>query len=216
MHYIQQYILDTLVFSEFLRNRDMRPPRVESNLYQYHLKELQKDGYIKKQDGLYTLSKKGLKYAGSHSTTLKKPRQQPTVLAITFIEDGAGNILIRTKQRQPFIGMKSLFMGKMHLDETVIETSQREFTEKTGGKPEGLRFEQFATAHVVVRQEDCIISDYIGLLVRVVVPTDAPTGPDAMFMDPSTDILSLSPGIRQLLDMYANGDTFGEHLIEIQ
>lgn len=63
MHYIKQYILDKLVFAEYLRNRDMRPPGVESNLYQYHLKELLKDGYIKKLETGYTLSKKGLQYA---------------------------------------------------------------------------------------------------------------------------------------------------------
>ncbi len=216
MHYIQQYILDKLVFSKFLRNRDMRPPRVESNLYQYHLKELQKDGYIKKIDGLYTLSKKGLKYAGSHSTTLKKPRQQPTVLAVTFIEDPSGNVLVRTKQRQPFIGMQSLFMGKMHLDETVVDTARREFVEKTGGAADGLCFEQFATAHIVIKQEDCIISDFIGLLVLVQVAADTPTGPDATFTNPASDIPNLSPGIRQLLDMYTNGDSFGEYTIEMQ
>jgi len=216
MHYIKQYILDKLIFAEYLRNRDMRPPNVESNLYQYHLKELQKEGYVKKTELGYTLSKKGLKYASQHSTYLKKLRPQPTVLTIVFVENAQGQVLIRTKQRQPFIGTQTLLMGKMHLNETVIEQARREFIEKTDPF-EGvndLEFNQFATAHIVITQADCVITDYIALLVRVLVP-DAVTAPNAVFMDPASAIGSLTPGIRELLDMYCNGDTFAEFLVAI-
>lgn len=216
MHYIKQFILDKLIFAEYLRNRDMRPPNVESNLYQYHLKELQKEGYVKKTEQGYTLSKKGLKYASQHSTVLKKLRPQPTVLTIVFVENAQGQVLIRTKQRQPFIGTQTLLMGKMHLNETVIEQARREFIEKTHpfDGVDDLQFNQFATAHIVITQADCVITDYIALLVRVLVPDDV-TAPNAVFMDPVIAIDSLTPGIRELLDMYCNGDTFAEFLVAI-
>ena len=216
MHYIKQYILDKLVFAEYLRNRDMRPPGVESNLYQYHLKELLKDGYIKKLETGYTLSKKGLQYASQHSTVLKKVRPQPTVLTIVFAENAKGQVLIRTKQRQPFIGTRALPLGKMHLHETVIEQARREFVEKTYAFEgvDDLIFSHFATAHIVVSQSDCIITDYIGLLVRVRVP-DIVTAPHASFMDPAGAIDSLTPGMQELLTMYCNGDTFAEFLIDM-
>lgn len=217
MHYIKQYILDKLVFAEYLRNRDMRPPRVESNLYQYHLKELQKEGYVKKTDMGYTLSKKGLQYASQHSTVLKKLRPQPTVLTIVFVENENGELLIRTKQRQPFIGTQTLIMGKMHLNETVLEQARREFTEKTDtfDGADNLVFTQFATAHISITQADCVITDYIALLVKVRVPHTL-TAPRASFMDPASDITSFTPGIRELLAMYCNGDTFGEFLLTIE
>jgi glucan-binding YG repeat protein len=216
MHYIKQHILDKLVFAEYLRNRDMRPPKVESNLYQYHLKELQKDGYVKKEEAGYTLSMKGLHYAGQHSTLLKKLRPQPTVMTIVFAENAKGEVLIRTKQRQPFIGMRTLLMGKMHLNETVLDQAQREYIEKTDPitPTATLVFSQFATVHMVITDGDYVITDYIGILVRVRVPDDT-TAPNTAFIDPSSTIEALAPGVRELLDMYCNGDTFGEFSINM-
>jgi hypothetical protein len=215
MHHIQQYILDKLIFAEFLRNRDMRPPHVESNLYQYHLLQLKKDGYIKKQDSLYTLSKKGLKYAGSHSTTLKKPRPQPTVLVVVLVVNKAGKVLIRTKQRQPFIGMKSLFMGKMHINETAVDAAKREFCEKVRNDADGLDFEYIGTTHMVIRQKDCVVSDYIGIITKVIVENNFSYMTEAVFCDPAGHINGLSPGIRQILDMYSSRLGFIESTIEM-
>ena len=60
MHYIQTHILDQLIHTQVLRNRDMRPANIESNLYQYHLLQLQKLGFVEKIENGYTLTGPGL------------------------------------------------------------------------------------------------------------------------------------------------------------
>ena len=48
-HHIQKHILSVLMHTKFARFRDMRPPKVDTNLYSYHLKLLIKSGFVQKQ-----------------------------------------------------------------------------------------------------------------------------------------------------------------------
>lgn len=211
MHYIQSFILDRLSHVKILRNKDMRPPHTESNLYQYHLKQLQREHYVAKVEGGYTLANKGLTYAASHSTTLRKERLQPQVLNVLFVVNKRDQLLIRVKQRQPFIGMGGLVIGKMHRNETVITAATRELTERVSESIDVSNFEYFGTAHVVIRQQGCIISDYIGLLTRVEVPNDISLKTRGVFYDiDKIDINSLSPGVKELIAAYIRREQFVE------
>jgi ADP-ribose pyrophosphatase YjhB (NUDIX family) len=211
MHYIKSYILDKLSVQKVLRNKDMRPPRVESNLYQYHLKQLQLEQYVAKVDGGYTLANKGLAYAATHSATLKKERPQPQVLTVLFVTNQNGRILIRTKQRQPFIGMGGLVIGKMHRDETVFDAAKREFFEKVSEASDEITLDYFGSAHVVVRQQNCVISDYVGLLIRVAVPNGVSLKSEGSFYDiDQINKRFLSPGVNELLDAYVQKAQFVE------
>lgn len=218
MHYIQTHILDKLTFAEALRNTDMRPKGVESNLYQYHLLRLQKEGYVRKDGRLYTLSKRGLAYsADRHSCYLKKERPQPKILTILFVTNENGEILIRTKQRQPFIGQLGLITGKLHRDESVYDGANREFSEKVGPLPDSdVGFDEFGTAHVVVKQEGCVITDYVGVLFCVLVKNGIHTKPNVSFYDiDSLDHNLCSPGTIELLDAFKSRSQFYETFIEI-
>jgi hypothetical protein len=210
MHYIQSYILDKLTIAKTLRNKDMRPPKVESNLYQYHLLQLQKDGYVKKVSNGYTLANKGLAYAGRHSATLKKERPQPQVITVLFVRNLDGDIFIRVKKRQPFIGMKGLIIGKVHLGETIEAAVKREFCERASTNLDGVIFEPFGSVHVVITQDECVISDYIGQLVTCLVP-DSRQLLEGEFMNYGTiDSMVLSPGVRELIEAYKKKAVFTE------
>ncbi|MCU0667616.1 MAG: hypothetical protein MUF85_03295 [Patescibacteria group bacterium] len=50
LHHIQKHILKELSFKEWARFRDLKPPRVDSNLYNYHLKLLIKNGLVEKDN----------------------------------------------------------------------------------------------------------------------------------------------------------------------
>jgi 8-oxo-dGTP pyrophosphatase MutT (NUDIX family) len=210
MHYIQSYILDKLTVAKSLRNKDMRPPKVESNLYQYHLLQLLKEGYVKKVEKVYSLDKKGLAYAGRHSATLKKVRPQPQVITILFVRNSAGELFIRVKQRQPFIGMKSIIIGKVHLGETIDAAARREFYERACTDLTDVTFTPFGSAHVVITQDDCVLSDYVGQLIEVTVPDSIHmlTG-EFMHVD-VIDSLPLSPGVHELIDAYKTQAIFTE------
>ncbi len=214
MHYIQTYILDKLIFAKCLRNKDMRPPNIESNLYQYHLKQLQKEKFIKKQDKYYTLSSKGLRYAGLHSTNLKNARPQPSLLTVVFIENLSGEILIRPKHRQPFIEMNSLLVGKVHLGESVFDTAQREYKERIG-KESLNEFKHFSSVHVTIIYNDCLISDYFAVLLKVSSGLNFQIPEGAMFVNPKSNITDLAPGIKEMLDIYCSGKTFDEFTVNI-
>jgi hypothetical protein len=214
MHYIQTYILDKLIFTEYLRNKDMRPPNIESNLYQYHLKQLQKDNYIIKKDNYYTLDSKGLRYAGLHSTNLKNARPQPSLLTVTFIENLSGEILIRPKHRQPFIGMNSLLVGKVHLGESITDTAQREYRERIGQDATN-KFKQFSSVHMTIMQNGCLISDYFAILLRVTSGKNFLIPEGAEFKNPRSKILNLSPGINEIVGVYCSRKTFDEFTINL-
>lgn len=215
MHYIQSYILDSLVTSKYLRNKDMRPSGVESNLYQYHLLQLQKLGYIKKYKQTYTLSNKGLAYATKHSVELKKERTQPQILTILFVTNNKDELLIRTKQRQPFIGMQSLLMGKMHKNESLDTAAKREYKERVGEGPSPL-FKLFSTAHISILQGDCVISDYIGLLVAATIPEHTLLKTNCSFYAVNTlRRETLAPGTLELIEAYKEKPKFIESRINL-
>lgn len=58
-HHIQRSILGALMTREFARFRDLKPENVDTNLFSYHLKLLQRDKYVRKTDSGYTLAEKG-------------------------------------------------------------------------------------------------------------------------------------------------------------
>lgn len=215
MHYIQRYILDKLVYDTVLRNRDMRPPQVESNLYQYHLLQLQREGYIQKRENGYTLTGRGLAYADRHSTTLKKTRTQPKLITVLFVTNDEDKILLVPKARQPFKDTMNFPSGKIHLDESVEDAARRELQEKIHHDVVVDSLEHFGVAHMTIRQEDFVISDYIALLMHARVTTS--TLPEGAYYYSPDDIFSqsLMPSVAELLDAFLNKRQFTESHIEI-
>ena len=61
-HHVQKHIMNVLTYIKFARFRDLRPPNIETNLYSYRLRKLQKSGWVIKTEKGYTLSSKGLIY----------------------------------------------------------------------------------------------------------------------------------------------------------
>lgn len=165
MHYIQKYILDKLICAEFLRNRDMRPPHTESNLYQYHLRRLIDSGYVKKSEQGYSLSTKGLQYADKHSSDLKSQRPQPKLVTILILENEKGEVLLVRRKKQPFIGMYNLPSGKIHEGESLIDAGKRELREKTGITDE-VDLIPSGTVHLTITDGQDVISESYGFVLR--------------------------------------------------
>ena len=118
---------------EFARYSDMKPPKVDGNLYSYHLKVLQKKRLITKQPEGYTLTREGLIYADNVNVLTAKPSIQPKVITMSVIQNSDGDVLLFQRKRQPFIGTRSLPCGKIHVDDaSVLAAAQREAREKLG------------------------------------------------------------------------------------
>ena len=132
MHHIQLHILKVLVHVRYARFRDMRPPRVDSNAYSYHLKTLQREKFVEKTEQGYRLASKGLSLVDSlHSDDLR-PRNQPKLIAIIAVHDGVGKWLLAERKIQPFIGAYMFISGGQHRGENLAEHAVRELYDKTG------------------------------------------------------------------------------------
>lgn len=160
MHHIQKYILNVLAHKQFARFSEMRPPRVDSNAYSYHLRALQKEKYIEKTDAGYCLAPEGLRYVDSLSYGDLKPRKQPKLVVILALHDGSGNWLLAERKIQPYIGKLMFPSGKQHRGENRDQHAVRELNEKIGLQNVPLSFRGTA---------DVQISDATGELLTHVV-----------------------------------------------
>lgn len=150
MHHIQKHILKELSVNKTRRYSEMRPPRIDSNLYSYHLKSLMRDQLVTKQDKTYCLAPKGLAYAERISIDKFEPRLQPKILMIFVIENEHGEIMLWQKSKQPFVETWSLLSGKVHLeDESLASAINRELLEK------------FNSSHQTQHVGDCYIRAYV-------------------------------------------------------
>ena len=78
-HHIQKSILKYLTKQQTARYSQMRPPKVDSNLYAYHLKSLLKTGFIIKNNKDYSLSPSGLNYVETVSLDKFQIHSQPKI-----------------------------------------------------------------------------------------------------------------------------------------
>ena len=117
----------------YARFRDMRPPKVDTNLYSYHLKLMLKKGLVEKTDQGYTLGLAGVLYIDRVSTQTVSVRRQPKIITMLVVQNSDGDVLLYRKPRQPFIDLWNLPQGKIHIDDSSIDAAaRREIGEKIG------------------------------------------------------------------------------------
>jgi ADP-ribose pyrophosphatase YjhB (NUDIX family) len=130
-HHIQKHIIDVLMFQEVARFRDLRPPKVDTNLFSYHLKLLIKNDIVKKTTTGYTLSTNGLAYVDRVSVVSKTVRTQPKIITMLVVQNSEGDVLLWRRKRQPYINAWTLPYGKLHTEDESIEAAvKRELSEK--------------------------------------------------------------------------------------
>lgn len=211
MHNIQNSILDQLMQSETKRFSELRPKRVDSNLFQYHLKAVIQDGLVEKVSSGYQLSAKGMYYADRYSALLKTERPQPKIITITIVRNSQGLVLLQQKLKQPFIGTYHLPAGKIHEEEAIINAAQRELAEKTGLLLESFAFQ--TAVHVRIRSNKELVSEYYSyvLLVEHTSHIDGCVWYDPALEEPA---ISLAPSVREVLEVGISGDK-SFHEIEV-
>lgn len=117
-HYIQKHVLDVLMYREFARFSELRPSGVDTNLYSYHLKLLQKNGLVEKSESGYHLGRDGLNYVDRLSSTKMSIRNQPEIITMLLIQNSEGEVLLQLRNKQPYINHWTLPYGKLHIDDT--------------------------------------------------------------------------------------------------
>src|SRR5665647_2137044 len=95
MHWIARHILKRLAFADRLTYSELKPEQVEGNLFQYHARSLETDGYITRDQDGYTLTPAGQAMVADLSQTkLMRRREQPQPMVAAFIRRGAQVLLL--------------------------------------------------------------------------------------------------------------------------
>lgn len=197
-HHIQKHIIDVLMYQKCARFRDLRPPRVDTNLFTYHLKNLMKSGMVEKSDAGYTLSAQGLSYVDRVSSEKKAIRTQPKIITMLVIQNSNGDILLQRRTKQPFIDTWTLPYGKLHIeDSSVEEAAKREVFEKLG--IENQQVEHAGDCYIRVRSNEEILSTTLAHVFRF-YKDDITTTHDVMWARPhKVNQLSLAPAVEDIM-----------------
>ena len=164
-HHIQRDIIATLLTHEFASFSMLKPKKVDSNLFSYHLKLLQKQDFVTKSEKGYTLSRKGLVYADRVSSEKMRIRTQPKIITMLLVQNSYGKVLVQSRTKQPYINTWTLPYGKLHIDdESVALAARREAREKLDYNPRDVR--HVGDCYIVVARAGYkkVASDHAGLL----------------------------------------------------
>ena len=132
MHHIQAKILKKLLYVPESNYAGLRPDKVESNHFAYHLEQLLKAGLIEKQEKVYCLTPAGLAYIDRLSHGKMTDRLQPHIVAAIDLTTPDGKTLLFKRNFQPYLYLAGFPLGKTHYEELVADAAARELEEKTG------------------------------------------------------------------------------------
>ncbi len=206
-HHIQRHIVNYLLFHEYARFRDLRPGRVDTNLFSYHLKLLQKAGYVAKAEQGYTLAERGLVYVDRVTAGKMRLRTQPKIITMLLVQDGYGKVLLQKRTKQPYINTWTLPYGKLHIDDaSVLDSAKREAREKLDFDPHKLR--HVGDCYIRVTSDTTIESTTLAHIVRF--ETDAIQATDELqWVEPlELGTLRLAPAVEQIVTRSFFGDAF--------
>lgn len=131
LHQIQQQILTKLMQAPGERRySELMVDEVENDLFNYHLQQLVKVGFIAKSESGYTLSESGQK-AITHLDALGNPRQFFKVsVALMVFQNEYSELLVQKRLRNPFYGEITTVAGKVLPGEKVVDAARRKLLEE--------------------------------------------------------------------------------------
>lgn len=131
-HEAQLAILKHLLFHPQSRFSELNEFGLDNNHFNFHLKQLLKEGVIEKQGCLYRLTAIGLELAGRMDIKEVEIVRQPKLGVCLCVIDSAGRILLGKRLRDPGIGMINFYTRKVKYNESLFETAKICLREETG------------------------------------------------------------------------------------
>jgi ADP-ribose pyrophosphatase YjhB (NUDIX family) len=131
MHEIQKDILKKLMLSNKAKYSELKSSKVEGNLFSYHLQNLSKEYYIELKSSKYSLTAKGKRYVDKISSETFHTRIQPKIVTLLVLKN-KDKFLLYKRHKMPFINHIGFPYGKIHMEEHVQDSANRELLEKTG------------------------------------------------------------------------------------
>ena len=133
MHSTQLHIMLTLKARSPRRYAELRPKKIEGNVFTYHLARVIAAGLVEKITAGYALTVAGQHFVTTLASSTVRPAWiQPRVLVEIACHDSVGEWLLFRWNEEPFRGLAGFPAGKIRQGETVIESARRVLLERTG------------------------------------------------------------------------------------
>jgi 8-oxo-dGTP diphosphatase len=129
---IQKEILRKFMYNKNLKYNEIWDKELcSSSHFDYHLKNLIKEGILEKSEQEYILTSKGLNLITGIDGIEIKNKGKPVVCSFV-IGYKDGKVLLNTRKKQPFLGYLNIPGGKVELGVSKIKQAEDEFFEETG------------------------------------------------------------------------------------
>lgn len=132
LHHIQLQILTRLMQIEpdHQRYSELMIPGIENDLFNYHLQNLVKKGYIEKANSSYALTEEGKKVI-SKLDALGNPKQFFKVsVTVAVFRNNYTELLVQRRTRNPFYGDITTIAGKVLPGEKIVDAARRKLLEE--------------------------------------------------------------------------------------
>ncbi len=129
MNSVQVDILNQLRYRSFLGYNQLWNKKGDSAKFAYHLRVLEKKGFVEKSKNGYKLSIQGIKF----TDYLSMPSPQPIVTIILVVKKGNQGLL-NYREKYPFKGYQEFCASKLRQHETIFEAAQERLHRKLGLK----------------------------------------------------------------------------------
>lgn len=217
-HFIEKHIMGVLTHCESARFSEMRPKRVDSNLYSYHLKKLLKEHYIIKDGKDYRLSPLGLQYVTRLSVRTGRPAVQAKITASILIKNSKNQILLTKRNRQPFIHTWSLPRGKTRSDEPIAQATERVLIDEAGVR--GREFKHIGDAYLRCDEDGVLISNIFTHVFTAKIDDDTPLQSHTKWFDAreiDAHKMPMTPGMDRIPQMVdaSKGKHFFAEITEV-
>lgn len=131
-HNVQRQILRKLGFYERARFTDIKPPELENNAFQYHLKQLIAAKLIRKnEDGTYEITAEGKQEFIVSHLSRSELHEQAHAIFLCALRDG-NKWLVAKRKVQPEIGLTGFVHSEPVAEEPLLVTARQRFRDKTG------------------------------------------------------------------------------------
>lgn len=206
-HHIQKYILGVLYRRKIARFSELRKKGVDTNLFTYHLKLLQKNNFIEKVDGGYTLTKNGLFFVDRMSESNLNVRLQPKIITMLLLQTSDGKILLTKRDKQPFIDLWTLPHGKIHIEDNSVELAAvREMHEKLGLK--SIKLKHAGDCYIRIHSEGVDVASTLAHVFMGVSDEIEGISKSALVSPRNLSKYTLAPAIDQVIARSFFGDDY--------
>ncbi len=219
MHALQSHVLKKLTLEGPCRFAQVKPERVDSNKFVYHLRALMRSGLIAQRGEKYTLTAAGKRYAEEVSLDTYQPRAQPKIVTLVVVQDAQKRYLLYRRKRVPMRTLVGFPYGKIHVGERIDEAAARELKEKAGISAKlALRGHVYLTIH----DEEELVANMLAHVYTGVYPEGElreyfEAGESFWARIEDVPRKERMPGVEQILKLLASGKKsfFVEYFLDV-